>query len=410
MRTAFILICLVAAALVAGAGASIPTLPEGFTLPPTTLPATDPAVPTTVVTPIVTVSGNQLQVVSTQLDPSVLMRGDRGTLVIDVANTGTVPVRVSEATLSADGAVTVEDDPYRTVGVIGAGNRMSFTFSVRAGSPDGIAYPVFSLTVPDGRGLRVPVPVRVDSTSPAVSFIERPDVFTSGRSDVVVLSIGNPRQAALNGVMASPRGTGYTSKPSSVFIGELPMNGQARASFNLTPEENATLGFDLVYFNGLNRHVLPIDLPVEFGESKQRAELLLSNFVLEQRGGIYKLTGDINNAGLRPARSVVIAPGQEMDPADPYPRYVIGSLEPDDFASFELNFRAADGGPVPLIISYKDDNGNAFEEHARASTSVNQTEEGGSASPGEPVPLVWIGLGLVLAVGIGYLIVRSWRR
>ena len=410
MRSALILVLFVGAALVTGAGASLPTLPDGFTIPPTTLPMSDPAVPTTVVTPVTTVSGNQLQVVSTQLDPQVLMRGDRGTLVIDVANTGTVPVRISDATLSADGAVTVEDDPYRTVGVIGAGNRMSFTFSVRAGSPVGIAYPVFSLAVPDGRGLRAPVPVRIDSTSPAVSFIERPDVFTAGRSDVVILSIGNPRQSSLNGVMVTPRGAGFTTKPTSVFIGELPPNAQSRASFNLTPDENATLGFDLVYFNSLNRHVLPIDLPVEYGESKQRAELLLSNFVLEQSGGVYRLTGDINNAGLRPARSVVIAPGQEMNPADPYPRYVIGSLEPDDFASFELNFRAADGGPVPLIISYKDDNGDAFEEHAQASTHVNQTDQSGSGSPGEPVPIAWIILGLVLAAGIGYLIVRSWKR
>ncbi len=410
MRSSALLLLFVAAALVTGAGASLPTLPDGFTLPTTTLPSSDGALPTSVVTPIATSPGNQLQVVSTQLDPQVLMRGDRGTLVIDVANTGTAPVRISQATLSADGAVTVEDDPYRTVGVIGAGNRMSFTYSVRAGSPDGIAYPVFSLVVPDGRGLRVPVPVRIDSTGPSVSFIERPDAFTSGRSDLVVLSVGNPRQSSLNGVMVSPRGTGYTAKPTSVFIGELPQNGQARASFNLTPDENATLGFDLVYFNGLNRHVQPIDLSIEYGESKQRAELLLSNFVLEQRGGVYRLTGDITNAGLRSARSVVIAPGREMEPADPYPRYVIGSLEPDDFASFELNFRAADGGPVPLVISYKDDNGDSFEENARASTSVNQTAQGGSASPGEPVPIAWIVLGLVLAAGIGYLIVRSWRR
>lgn len=410
MRSVLLLVSLVAMALVAGAGASIPTLPDGFTLPPTNLPTTDPVAPTSSVAPIVTASGNQLQLVSTQLVPSVLMRGDRGTLVIEVANTGTAPVRISQATLTADGAVTVEDDPYRTVGVIGAGNRMSFTYSVRAGSPDGIAYPVFSLMVPDGRGLRVPVPIRVDSTGPVVSFIERPDVFTPGRSDLVVLSIGNPRQSTLNGVMVTPRGTGFTTKPSSVFIGELPRNGQSRAGFNLTPDENATLGFDLVYYNGQNRHVLPIALPVEYGKSKQRAELLLSNFVLEQTGGVYRLTGDINNAGLRPARSVVIAPGPEVEPADPYPRYVIGSLEPDDFASFELNFRAADGGPVPLVISYKDENGDAFEEHARATTQINQTGRGGSASPGEPVPLAWIVLGLVLVAGVGYLIVRSWRQ
>ena len=75
MRSALILVLIVGAALVTGAGASLPTLPDGFTIPPTTLPMSDPAVPTTVVTPVTTVSGNQLQVVSTQLDPQVLARG-----------------------------------------------------------------------------------------------------------------------------------------------------------------------------------------------------------------------------------------------------------------------------------------------------------------------------------------------
>lgn len=396
--------------LVACAGASLPTLPADFTIPTTAVSGTDGTVqvPTTIATPFPTAAGNQLQVVSTELDPPVLMRGDRGTLVVEVANTGTAAVRVSQATLSGTGAITVEGDPYQTVGLIGAGNRMSFTFSVRAGSPDGVAYPVLSLAVPEGRGLRVPVPVRIDSAAPAVSIIEKPDVFTSGRAESVVLSIGNPRQEALSGVMVTPQGTGFTSKPSSVFIGELPPNGQARAAFNLTPADNATLGFELVFYNGLNRHAVALDLPVEYGESKQRAELLLSNFVIEQTGEVYRLTGDINNAGLRSARSVVIAPGEGTVPTDPYPRYVIGSLEPDDFASFELNFRAENRTTAPLVISYKDDNGDAFDERTTVALSLNQT--GGAATPGEGLPLVWIVLGLVLAAGVGYLIVRSWRR
>ncbi len=409
MKRLLLLLCLVAATLVVGAGASLPTLPAGFTIPTTAVSPTGDTgqVPTTIATLIVTAAGNQLQVISTQLDPPVLMQGDRGTLAIEVANTGTVPVRVSQATVSSDNAVTIEGDPYQTVGVIGAGNRMTFTFSVRAGSPDGVAYPVFSLSVPEGRGLRVPVPVRVDSTAPAVSFVERPEVFTAGRGESVVLSIGNPRQNALNGVMITPRGSDFTTKPSSVFIGELAPNGQTRAAFNLTPMENATLGFELVFYNGLNRHATTVDLQLEYGESKQRAELLLSNFVVEQTGKVYRLTGDINNAGLRSARSVVIAPGEGATPTDPYPRYVIGSLEPDDFASFELNFLAENRTTVPLAISYKDDNGDAFEERAQAALNVNQT---GSAGTGEPLPLAWIVLGLVLAAGVGYLIVRSWRR
>ena len=129
---------------IACASAAQPTFPfptSGATLPPdATLPAT-----AATTAPVVTSAGNQLQVVSTTLDPPVLMRGDTGTLTIVVANTGTAPVQASRASLSPDGPVTVEDDPYAVVGEIGAGNRMTFSFLVRAGAPDGTAYPVFTL-------------------------------------------------------------------------------------------------------------------------------------------------------------------------------------------------------------------------------------------------------------------------
>jgi hypothetical protein len=401
LRTLFAILLLVGG--IACAGASLPTFPIVTTLPGdagvTTLPTTSA---------VVTAAGNQLQIASTELDPTILMRGDRGTLAITVANTGLVPVHISRASLSGDNAVTVEDDPYQTVGEIGAGNRMTFTFSVRAGAPDGMAYPVFSLAVPDGRGIRVPVPVRVDSTEPVVSYIDKPDRYTVGKGESVSLAIGNPRQNALGGVMIAPRGTGFSSTPSSVFIGSLASNGQATASFNLTPDENASVGFELVYYNGLNRHSTAIELPVSYGDSKRRAELLLSNFVVEQNADVYRLTGDMSNAGLTPARSVVIQPGEGATPTDPYPRYVIGSLEPDDFASFELNFMARNLTRVPLVITYKDDDGDTFEERTEAALTLNQTS--GSTTTGEPLPLVLIVVALVIAAGVGYLILRSWRR
>ena len=115
-----------------------------------------------------------------------------------------------------------------------------------------------------------------------------------------------------------------------------------------------------------------------------------------------------NNAGLSAARSVVIAPGEDVIPADPYPRYVIGSLEPDDFASFELNFRAENRATVPLIISYKDADGDPFEQRTEASLTLNQTA--GSAGTGGDLPLGWIALAIVLVAVVGYLIYRSWRR
>jgi hypothetical protein len=407
IRRLFLLV-LVLLGCVACASAALPTYPfptSGANVPTdlATLPATAATTP-----PLATQAGNQLQVVSTTLDPPVLMSGDTGTLAIEVANTGTAPVQASRASLSPDGPVTVEDSPYETVGEIGAGNRMTFTFQVRAGAPDGTAYPVFTIAVPDGRGVRYPVPVRVDSTPPSVAFAQKPDVITAGSGAQVTLSVGNPRQNPLSGVMVTPQGQAFTATPSSIFIGALAPNAQATASFNLTPDRNATIGFEVVYYNGPNRHATSLDLPVGFGESKLSADLILSNFVVELTSGVYKLTGDVNNAGLSEARSVVIEPGAGVTPADPYPRYVIGSLAPDDFASFELEFRAENRTTVPLVISYKDAAGNPFEQRTEASLALNQTA--GSSGTGGSLPLELILLALVIAAGVGYLIYRSWRR
>ena len=391
-------------ACIACASAALPTFPfpTSGSLPTTA----SPDLPATTA-PLVTVAGNQLQVVSTSLEPPILMRGDTGTLNVEVANAGTAPVRATRASLLPGGAVTIVNDPYATVGEIGAGNRRTFSFLVRAGAPDGTAYPVFTLAVTDGRGLRHPVPVVVESTPPAVSFLQRPDAIEAGTGDQVVLSVGNPRQHPVTGVMVVPRGDGFTVSPTSVFIGELASNAPAAASFNLTPAENATIAFDVVYYNGNNRHAESIGLDAGYGQSKTRADLILSNFVVELGGDAFRLTGDVYNAGLSPARSVVIAPGEGVTPADPYPRYVIGSLETDDFASFELNFRAENRTTVPLVISYRDEDGDPFEQRTEASLAVNETAPGGA---GEELPLAWIALALVLAAVVGYLIYRSWRR
>ncbi|NLX49709.1 MAG: hypothetical protein GXY82_07570 [Methanospirillum sp.] len=400
---------LVALALLACAACVSASLPTGLPYPVTTvtLPAPGDETPPATGVPVATSAGNRLQVVSTTLDPPVLARGDVGTLTVEVANAGLSPLRPSRATLLSSGPVTVEDDPYPTVGEIGAGNRMAFTFTVKAGGPDGVAFPVFSLPVPGEHGLRVPVPVRVDSTAPAVSYVERPDVFSPGLAETVVLAIGNPRQTAIDGVMVTPRGTGFSATPSSSFIGGLPANARATAPFNLTIEQNATVAFELVWFNGHNRHVSTVDLPFVLGTSLREPDLILSNFEVErQPGGVFLLTGDITNAGLTPARSVVIAPGGASTPADPFPQYVVGSLEPDDFASFEVNFLAENQSSVPLVISYRDANGNPFESESRVALSQDQQKDTGSDSNNLPV----IALALVLAAVIGYLIYRSWKR
>ena len=51
------------------------------------------------------------------------------------------------------------------------------------------------------------------------------------------------------------------------------------------------------------------------------------------------MTGDVYNAGLEVANSVLLTTGGGQ-PVNPYRNYVVGSLQPDDFSSFELTFTA----------------------------------------------------------------------
>jgi hypothetical protein len=95
-------------------------------------------------------------------------------------------------------------------------------------------------------------------------------------------------------------------------------------------------------------------------------------------------------------------------PTDPFRVYVIGTLDPDDVSSFEVTFKAdADVTEVPLVIEYRDDDGNRY-------TATRMVEVGGAAMPLEEqdsdIPIVGVVIAVLLALGIAGAIYYSWRR
>jgi hypothetical protein len=103
-----------------------------------------------------------------------------------------------------------------------------------------------------------------------------------------------------------------------------------------------------------------MDLPVTFGTDKKQAHPVISNVQVTSDAGIYHITGDVNNAGLENANSVIVTTISPAVPQDPYKNYVVGALKPDDFASFEVTFSTEDTTSVPLQLSYKDADGNVY--------------------------------------------------
>jgi hypothetical protein len=372
----------------------------------------------------------RIAVTTMRMDPAVLMRGDTGILTVKITNTGDDNVAIGRAKILSQEIAVLNEYTYDVVGTIGGGNSMEFTFSLKANVPDGMYYPVFYLDFRDSGSLRQVVPVRVDNTSVRVTVLDAPDVFSAGNADEVTLSVGNPRPYNVTGVTVVPSGEGITSTQSAVFLGALGPDEVRTVTFDVTPLAATTLLFDVAYRNGMNEHHAGITLPVSIGTRSMEAEPVVNNMKVVQEGGQYTVTGDVTNAGLKDAKSIVVTVGTPAQPLEPNRLYVIGALEPDDFSSFEVNFAAPGASSVPLVIQYKDEKGNAREttvpvaltsggqatrSNAGTGIQVSGTPPGGGRGPGmfgsfgsglNQIPFLQIAVAIVAAIAL----IIAWRK
>jgi len=331
-------------------------------------------------------SGSGLSVTKTTLDPEVLMPGDTGTLTVEVTNGGNSAVTYNHATLAGSSVTNMDTTQYSSGGTINGGSKMVFTFPILAGTKEGTQYPEFSLDLDSG-SLRYPVPVKVSSTTLAVSVSSQPDAYVQGFKDSLVLSIGNPRLNSVTGVQIIPSGNDVIITPGSIFIGSLSSNTEVTKTFSVTPSSETNITFLVKYQNGLNDHTATLTVPITFSEDKTQADLLISDTVVTQSSGVTHVTGNVNNAGLKDANGVVVTTGGSVTPVDPYKQAVIGALAANDFSSFEVTFTdRTNSATVPLVITYKDSNGNSLSQtvnvDVRSATSNMTAGNGGPSSGG----------------------------
>ena len=340
------------------------------------------------------------------ISPPALMRGDTATVSISVENRGSTSVAVRRAYLLGEqNTIRALNDPYGTVGDIGAGNTRDFSFLVRAEGSDGTYYPKFVLDFRDAGSLSVPFPVVVKSTELAVSVLSRPDRFSRDRKDAVTILIGNPRPNDVNGVNLVMSGDGLDINPSSYFIGTLKADASATVTFNITPTQAGNLSTTVSYQNGVNLHTKEIMTPIALDDDLKRASLVASNLVLARDGSTWHLTGDVSNAGLEVANAVTVTAAGGAQPVDPFRSYVVGSLNPDDFASFEISFTAPNASSVLLLLQFKDRDGRVFSERTEVPLSASATPSTGGAAPSFGPILLG-----VLAVAVAGIIIWSWKK
>jgi hypothetical protein len=315
---------------------------------------------------------------SVKIDPEVFYPYEQGTITVTLMNTGTSSVGLSNTDILSEKVHIMNKDSWNTMSFIGPGSTMTYSFLVKADPPDGTYFPLFTVGAQNAGSIHYPLTIKVDSTDIQASVSQKPDTFALSTKDTVNVSIINPRGAAIKNIIITPSGQGIEVSPTQKYVSTLNGQSSVEIPFSVTPDQDTTLTFHITYQNGDNDHSTDVVLPITLGENKKAALPVVNNVELASSGSAYSLTGDVNNAGLTDAKSMVVTVGAPAKAVEPYAQYAIGSLAADDFSSFEITFTATDLSSVPLVITWKDKDGNSFS----ITKNLNLRTNAGSGSTG----------------------------
>jgi hypothetical protein len=325
----------------------------------------------------------QTHVTSVNLDPEVFFPYETGTIMVTLTNSGNQTVTLSQPDILETHVAVSNKASYNTNVRLGPGSTMTYSFRVTVSGEDGTYFPVFTVSTVEAGSISYPFKLETDSKELEATIVDRPDNFVLGKKDSVNLSIVNSRNGAITDVIITPSGNGVTVSPRQKFIATIPAGSSQIATFQVTPDQASDLTFKITYHNGNNDHSIDEVLPLNIGEDKLAAVPIVNNIVLTSQGSSYKLTGDVNNAGITDAKSMVLTVLPPAKPVEPYADYAIGSLASDDFSSFTLTFTSADLSSVPMQITWKDADGNSFSTIKYLDLRYNSGSSGTSTgSPG----------------------------
>jgi hypothetical protein len=226
------------------------------------------------------------------------------------------------------------------------------------------------------------ITLKIDSTDIRTSIASKPDTFSVSSKDTVNVSVVNPRTGDVTNVLIVPQADGADISPQESYVGTLKAGSSVQVPFSITPEKATDITFHVSFLNGDNKHSTDVVLPVNLGENKMGAQIVVNNIESTSSGSTTTLKGDVTNNGLTAAKSVLVTVGSPATPVNPNPVYAIGNLEPDDFSSFEVDYTTKGPGAIPLIVQYKDAEGHVFEEKTSIDGNGNTTGYGSAAGLG----------------------------
>jgi len=313
-----------------------------------------------------------------EISPAVFYPGETGTVTVHVTNAANTSVVVSQPDLIDPHIVVVNSGDFATTTSIGPGSTVDYNFVITADGSDGTYLPLFtvSTTIYGAKAIHSQIKLKIDSAPVRASISAKPDTFSLSNKDTVNISIVNPRAGDITDVLIVPEVSGAEISPKESYVGTLKSGTSIQVPFALTPQRETDVTFHVSYRNGDNKHTSDVVLPLNLGENKKGAQIVVNNIESSDAGSTITLKGDVTNNGLTAAKSVLVTVGSPATPVNPNPVYAIGNLEPDDFSSFEVTYITTGPGTVPIVVEFKDADGNVFSEKFTSSANGNGTAPG----------------------------------
>ena len=343
--------------------------------------------------------GPAVMITKYTVEPVVLMPGDKGTITVTIKNMCTQSSEIKEiitgigspstTTTTSTSSISAEIDcirlssrtrdiewrsegskrtEYYNVGTLGPGESMKIAIPIKAASyaHDGTYFPEVYIEVDNGKNVRFPVRVKVDSSRVEILEKDIPSEISLSESKQIAIVVANNRPNSVSGVnvLVKSENEGLEFTPERVFIGDLEAYGKREVNFTLQTQTfkesligNREFSFEVAYKNGDNLHHNELKSSV-LVKSIADVKLILVNapeFIL--KGEIAKIDFDVANGMAKDIKAVSVVPaieGLRILPSE----YFIGDMEVGDVfsASFDVYTRDLSIGDttIPFTLLFKD--------------------------------------------------------
>jgi hypothetical protein len=347
------------------------------------------------------------------LSPEVFYPGETGTVTVDVTNAANTSVTLNQLTLIEPHIQFDNQGSFTTATIVGPGATTDFNFIINVDddTPDG-TYLLRFTAMPNafgGTAVRSEIPLQVDSSEVRASISLRPETFGLNETDMVNVSVANPRLGDISDVLIVANGNGNDISPSESFVGPVAAGTSVQVPFAITVNQQSGVSFNVSFRNGNNVHATSVVLPITIGQSLTAAVPVINNIALVGNGNdSYTMTGDVTNAGITDASGLVLVVGAPAVPVQPYTNYAVGALASDDFSSFTLTFTARDISAVPVTVLWKDANGNTLTTTTILDLRPLYSSTGRGQNSDNSAFYLLIAGGLVIIIAITLWMKRKW--